>query len=120
MPFQRTQLTTCPKCKADAVFVIESRSSLNSRRRRKQCSACNYKYTTHEVSQEFFQYAQHAIATLARLKEMVGAQTEPNTTQREIKCFSCNYSKQNGCSFGFPEYNTEESFDCTQYQFKNS
>jgi len=38
----------CPKCASDQSDVIDSRSTTQAVRRRRQCSACSYRFTTYE------------------------------------------------------------------------
>lgn len=38
----------CPKCSSPATDVIDSRAAAKAVRRRRQCSACSYRFTTYE------------------------------------------------------------------------
>lgn len=41
----------CPKCKADALSVVDSRPvAKNQVRRRRVCQRCGYKFTTYEIT----------------------------------------------------------------------
>ena len=43
-------ISKCPVCKSENVYVIDSRKQEGSIRRRKLCRNCESRYTTYEVS----------------------------------------------------------------------
>lgn len=45
-----TDISRCPVCKSENVYVIDSRKVDGSIRRRKLCRNCESRYTTYEVS----------------------------------------------------------------------
>jgi hypothetical protein len=129
--FKQLQLPACPKCKERAVTVLSSKQTEASQRRRKQCSFCNYRFTTHEVSERQFQEAQKALVTLQKFKQFFNVTDDPEVvtevapvtddddgkTFADVKCTTCTHSHRYGCVFRFPEYDTEDAFDCLQYVF---
>lgn len=38
----------CPKCRSDGSAVLDSRNTGNTIRRRRECSGCGFRYSTHE------------------------------------------------------------------------
>lgn len=129
MDFKQLQLPACPKCRENAVTVLSSKKAASSQRRRKHCTFCDYRFTTHEISEEQFKEQTKALAVVKKFKEFLNVTTETisipdeehepvneSNNVYEIKCHTCNNSRSYGCEFKFPEYNTEDAFDCLQYQ----
>lgn len=46
-----TDITKCPVCKSENIYVIDSRKQECSIRRRKLCKNCESRFTTYEVSE---------------------------------------------------------------------
>lgn len=46
-----TDITRCPVCKSENIYVIDSRKQEGSIRRRKLCKNCEARFTTYEVSE---------------------------------------------------------------------
>lgn len=119
MPVPPMTLTACPKCKAQAVRVIESKKAKKAHRRRKHCDACKHRFTTYEIDEAAYDQAVHAISTLAKLSKVlsgVGIGLEaPSVPASLDPCMDCSHSSDKGCSFDFPEYGTEEAADCVHF-----
>jgi hypothetical protein len=114
MSFQKQPLQTCPNCGEDRLRTIESRKTKDSTRRRKCCEYCKQRITTHEVTAEFFEEAKQNAMLLQQLYRLLNI-TPSEMQIEQPKCDDCNYNKGDRCEYGFPEYNTSESFDCTWY-----
>ena len=114
MAFQKQSLQTCPNCKDDRLVTIESRRSKDSTRRRKRCDSCGCRVTTHEVSAEFFEEAKQNWLLVQQLHKLLNI-TSSELQVEQPKCDDCHHNKGDRCEYGFPEYNTSESFDCTWY-----
>lgn len=114
MAFQKSILPECPQCKQPGLRVIESRKTSHGTRRRKQCECCGFRFTTHEVSADFYEEAQQNLILVSKLYKLLGAnQAEP--LPLENKCTDCGHNKGGSCAFDFPEYDTPDSFDCNHY-----
>ena len=114
MVFQKAILADCPQCNQSGLRVIESRKSSDATRRRKKCECCGYRFTTYEVSADFYNKAQENQLLVSKLHALLSG--EPLTTNAvKIKCRDCTHNEGDQCAFGFPEYDTIESFDCNHY-----
>ena len=121
--FQQAILPQCPQCKENRLKTIESRKSKQSTRRRKQCTACGYRTTTHEVSVDFFEEAKHNLILVAQMRKLLGADLPiPGVSFRALnKCSDCQHNVDGcHCEFEFPEYDTAESYDCNHFQLFKS
>jgi hypothetical protein len=131
--FQQPILPQCPQCKENSLKIIESKKSKQSTRRRKQCTACGYRTTTHEVSVDFFEEAKHNLILVAQMRKLLGADlpipgVEPPPSGVSVsefralnKCSDCQHNKDGCyCAFEFPEYDTAESYDCNHFQLFKS
>ena len=129
MDFKQLQLPACTKCRENTVTILSSKKTPTSQRRRKHCTFCDYRFTTHEISEEQFKEQTKALAVVKKFKDLLNVTTEtipsldeehepviPGNNVYEIKCHTCANAHFYGCEFNFPEYNTEEAFDCLQYQ----
>ena len=105
----------CPKCGEDQFRTIESKPSKLATRRRKHCSHCGYRVTTHEVSIEFFNRAKENQMIVDKFRKLLGSEEPQQQEEQEPKCSDCKYNKGSKCSFDFPEYDTPDSFDCNHY-----
>lgn len=113
-------LPTCPKCGQSSLRTIESKQSKLAQRRRKKCDLCNYRVTTHEVTDEFFQEAKTNQLLIQKLKKLFNIQEIQEEVQLpaadEIPCMKCSYNCKDHCSFGFPEYDTDDAVDCIHFK----
>jgi hypothetical protein len=122
MAFQKAILPDCPQCNQSGLRVIESRKSSHSTRRRKECECCGYRFTTHEVTADFFEEAKRNLYLVEQLHKLMGGQPLPSGVESppsgvENKCGDCQYNKDGCyCVFEFPEYDTVESYDCNHFQ----
>lgn len=125
MPFESI-LPKCPACNVCSFRTTQTVRTLVATRRRKECDSCNYKLTTHEVLDDFFQQAKRNKALIQKLKiffDKNEAWEMPEDTplvvskeeDTENKCPTCIHNKVGTCSFDFPEYDTNDSFDCTNF-----
>ena len=123
MPFESI-LPKCPACNVCSFRTTQTVRTLVATRRRKECDSCNYKLTTHEVHDDFFQQAKRNKALIQKLKIFfdkneleVAADDTSSVVIEEVenKCPTCIHNKAGTCSFDFPEYDTNDSFDCTNF-----
>jgi uncharacterized protein YbaR (Trm112 family) len=115
MAFQKTLLPECPHCKQPGLRVIESRQTHFSTRRRKQCDYCKERFTTHEVTSDFFEEAKRNLFLVSQFYKLLN--TTPAQTQQEpYMCTDCKHNNGEQCAYDFPEYDTSESSDCTWYE----
>lgn len=134
MTFQREILSRCPACTNLSATVIETRYTKVSTRRRKECRDCGYKFTTHEVSEEYFQAAKTNCLLISRVKKAVDlAPMEENVkeyeeadtsfavndkstkNEQEYNCHKCAHMMSNECTLGIPEFNTDEANECVYF-----
>jgi hypothetical protein len=119
MAFQKAILPDCPACKQPGLRVLESRKTGLSTRRRKGCECCGRRFTTHEVSAEFFEQAkqnQWLVQQFQSLLQSPDALIAPPAEPAQSKCTDCVHNKGTTCQFSLPEYDTDESFDCNYHQ----
>lgn len=118
MAFEKQILPQCPACNKYTFRVIESRKNNVSIRRRKQCDACGHRATTREVTEDFFQKAKENELIISKIRQFVlktdvldvdPVQTVPTT------CMDCQHNKGDYCSYGFPEYDTDDAEDCLHF-----
>lgn len=123
MPFESI-LPKCPACNVCSFRTTQTVRTLIATRRRKECDSCNYKLTTHEVLDDFFQQAKRNKALIQKLKiffdkneleDVVDDTSLVVSEETENKCPTCIHNKAGLCSFDFPEYDTTDSFDCTNF-----
>ena len=115
MAFQKTLLPECPNCKQPGLRVIESRQTHLSTRRRKQCDYCEARFTTHEVTADFFEEAKQNLLLVSQFYKLLNTQPTEIKTEESL-CVDCIYNNGNQCTYDFPEYDTPESSDCTWYE----
>jgi|DEB0MinimDraft_6_1074348.scaffolds.fasta_scaffold02698_2 hypothetical protein len=81
----------CFKCNEFAIKIIHtSVNDLSHRLRRKECTNCNYRFTTYEVSKEDYE----------------------NFTNKKPLCNECPQNTGSKCGLDLPEYMTQEAYDC--------
>jgi hypothetical protein len=126
MAFHPQILPKCPQCNEDKLKTIESRKGKQSTRRRKECTACGYRITTHEVSADFFEEAKQNQIFVTQMRKLLGADLPiPGVSVSEFralnKCSDCQHNIDGCyCAFEFPEYDTAESYDCNHFQLFQS
>jgi len=116
MAFTKALLPKCPQCGEHRLQIIESRTTALSTRRRKECDACGFRVTTHEVSSTFFEEAKNNQQVILKISKALGLIPKPNLLEEQPKCVDCFYSTDKRCSFDLPEYNTEDSYDCVHFK----
>ena len=119
MAFEKVILPDCPQCKQPGLRVLESRKTKLSTRRRKGCEHCGYRFTTHEISAEFFEEAkqnQWLVQQFYSLLKPTHEVTQQPVATQQSKCTDCTHNKGESCSFNLPEYDTDESFDCNYHE----
>ena len=115
MAFQKTLLPECPQCKQSGIYVKESRKTNHGTRRRKECECCRFRFTTYEVSADFYKEAEQNLFLVSQFYKLLGGQPL-KAEQQESKCPGCVHNiKGKYCAFELPEYNTDESFDCNHH-----
>lgn len=115
MAFQKTLLPECPQCKQPGIYVKESRKTNHGTRRRKECECCQFRFTTYEVSADFYKEAEQNLMLVSQFYKLLGGQPLKAEIQ-ESKCPGCKHNiKGKYCAFELPEYNTHESFDCNHH-----
>lgn len=126
MPFESI-LPKCPACNVCSFRTTQTVRTLIATRRRKECDSCNYKLTTHEVHDDFFQQAKRNKVLIQKLKLFfdknesgVAADDVLLIVAKEVenKCLTCIHNKAGTCSYDFPEYDTNDSFDCANFLTK--
>lgn len=115
MAFQKQLLPDCPQCKQPGLRVLESRKASHGTRRRKRCECCEYRFTTYEVTADFYNEAQQNLLLISQLHKLLGSQVIPSGST-EIKCKTCIHNEAGRCAFDFPEYDTTDSYDCNHYE----
>lgn len=120
MAFQKQVLQPCPRCKEPRLKTIESRSTNDVIRRRKQCTNCGKRVTTYEVSSDFYLLAQRNETVIQNINKMLGGHDISVDNKLTIKCTDCSYNINRKCSFEFPEYETIDSTDCNHYVYKKT
>lgn len=120
MAFQKLRLPDCPECGASAVRVLESKKAEHGQRRRKHCEACNYRFTTYEISSEHYSKYDHFLSMHQELCKIIGyvpgeAVNRQEPQEEQNKCMECSNNLGASCAFEFPEYNTLDSYDCNHY-----
>jgi hypothetical protein len=133
MAFQKAILPDCPQCNQPGLRVIESRKTAMSTRRRKKCECCGYRFTTHEVTADFFEEAKHNLYLVEQLHKLMkgtpltsGVEPPPSGVSASEfkalnKCSDCHHNIDGcHCAFDFPEYDTAESYDCNHFQLWKS
>lgn len=112
-------LPPCPSCGHATLKTIESRKTNLSTRRRKECSFCGYRTTTHELTDEKFNELKTAQQLLNRIKDILQVQPQPLDTLTSdpgfIPCSTCKHNSGFTCSFGFPEYDSPDAIDCIHH-----
>lgn len=110
-------LSTCPGCGARSLDVIESRSTKNATRRRKQCHSCGHRCTTYEVSSAWYQYAEDNARLRAALLKQLNLQSPLTLVpSAPLPCETCSLSSSSSCSLGLPEFQTSEASDCIHFK----
>jgi hypothetical protein len=104
----------CPECNQNGIRVIESRAASNGARRRMQCDCCSHRFTTYEVSADFYNEAQQSLILVSKLYALLSGNALASQPAI-IKCADCSHNQGDACAFEFPEYSTIESFDCNHY-----
>lgn len=115
MGFQKAILPECPQCKQNGLRVIESRKVSHGTYRRKKCDCCDFRSTTYEVSGDFYNEAQQNLVLVSKLHALLGGNALASQPVI-IKCADCSHNQGDTCAFGFPEYDTPDSFDCNHYE----
>ena len=115
MALQKTLLTECPQCKQPGIYVKESRKTNHGTRRRKECECCRFRFTTYEVSADFYKEAEQNLLLVSQFYKLLGGQPL-KADQQESKCPDCVHNiKGKRCAFDLPEHGTDESFDCNHH-----
>jgi hypothetical protein len=111
-PGTSNEALSCPKCSAVAFRTIETRrNKYKAIRRRRKCTECDYRLTTYEVTQSFYEETIffRKIAEQILNKFGAGSTGAPG-------CDTCQFNMGHKCNFEFPEYGTDEAEDCTFYK----
>lgn len=120
-PGHQYPLPVCPNCGYSSFRTIESKQSKIAQRRRKKCDKCGHRATTHEVTDEFFQEAKANQILIQKIKKLFNLgqlkeELKPVVETNRISCIDCSHNNGSRCSFGFPEYDTEDAYDCLHYK----
>jgi hypothetical protein len=118
-------LPKCPACNLQSLRTTQTVRTLVSVRRRKECDSCDYKFTTHEVQDDFFQQAKQNQALIQKLETFFNVKATATIPlevieEGENKCPTCFHNFKGKCMFSFPEYDTHDSFDCVNFSIKLS
>lgn len=116
------QATICPVCKQRTAITLESRSNKdNSRRRRKECSECKHRFTTHEVSEEFYKTAltnKKALDTIMKCLNL-NESSLINGESDGYDCGDCVHMRSFGCGFEFPDAGGNFANECSMFELDN-
>ena len=94
----------CSHCGEQSLTIIESKKNiLGHRYRRKECRNCGIRCSTYEIPADFYDELKTRMASSKDGKANI--------------CFNCEHDQINRCGLGFPEYKTDESYDCTHAMF---
>lgn len=108
----------CPHCGSNKLFVLESRPASEGTRRRKRCSACNYRSTSYEIDGSRFKaliaIEQEMAALVTAIQPLMNKVVVSQSTQ--TRCNDCIFNQNNRCSHDIPEYQGEESYDCFYFK----
>ena len=114
MAFQKAILPDCPQCNQPGLRVLETRKATGGTRRRKKCECCDYRFTTYEVTADFYNEAQQNLILVSKLHALLGGNALASQPEI-IKCADCTHNQGDACAFEFPEYDTPDSYDCNHY-----
>ena len=115
MAFQKAILPECPQCTQNGLRVLESRKASHGTRRRKACECCDYRFTTYEVTADFYNEAQQNLLLVSKLYALLNGNALASQPAI-IKCADCSHNQGDTCAFEFPEYDTTDSYDCNHYE----
>jgi hypothetical protein len=111
-------LPTCPKCGERNIRYGESHKMKDHVRRRKICRSCDYRFTTYELSSEYFEKLRKAAETLDRIRSCFGEESGSGVAGANPRD-SCDYcihmSATQGCTMGFPEAGGDFAKECFCY-----
>ena len=110
----------CLLCGAHNCITVESRTTKDSRRRRKECQTCKRRHTVHEVNERFFEEAIENRRLIKYITEKLKIQTvlpsDLTKNNSHFTCDSCVHMMSSGCSFGFPEAGGNFATECSTYE----
>lgn len=117
----------CPHCGANKLYVIESKpasektKSSSGLRRRRKCSACNYRSTTYEIDAARFRALIEIEKEMAKLVSAIQPLMNKAVVSQSVqtRCNDCIFDQGNQCSHGIPEYQEEDSYDCYYFKANN-
>ena len=113
------QAAICPACKKQTAVTLESRSNKDSsRRRRKVCTECNHRYTTYEVSEEFYRAAvlnQKAVDNFIKCLNLDRSSAVHDDSD-VYACDDCVHMRSYGCSFEFPDAGGAFANECSMFE----
>lgn len=103
----------CHSCGNYTVIVIETNQVGTVRRRRNKCNSCGHRYTTYEIHQDEYKKLEESHNTLTKIMALLQVD---QPSKEQMPCTTCKYAAGSECSFGYPEYRTEDAVDCTMYE----
>lgn len=107
------QRTSCPRCEAAALRVMESRPSHNGTvRRRKVCEECGYRFTTREITEDQYQQFQESQRILSKVRAWLGGGPVLQSAQT---CDACIHWSESGCGMKFPEAGGDFAEECSTF-----
>lgn len=107
------QRVECPACKKDGLFVLESRKSGTTTRRRKECSYCRHRETTYELFQDEYFELKKTHTLFGKFKALIESATVEN-----VMCSQCKHMDRLGCAFEFPEAGGNFAAECSMFEKK--
>lgn len=112
-------LAPCERCGKRTLQLLESRKNpkAGSRRKRYKCVSCDYRVTRYEVSDAFYTQAINNERIIHQLKLYIDSMSG-ELVKSSKTCSNCEYNEGNKCSFDVPEYDSDDSDDCTYWRIK--
>ena len=115
-----TRSRCCPKCGEPGFKTIETRDSLEGKRRRYRCKHCDYRETTYEIPGSSYDELVELRRTMRDVRNLISpsAPQELQESVRHVICYSCDHFDVKGCGFGYPEAGTVDAEGCFNYETK--
>lgn len=120
MAFQKQLLPECPECGQPSLRVISTNLVAHGRRRRRQCEKCGHRSTSYEIPANDYAKYVELLHIHNELCKLLGQSTLEQTPPQDNQCTTCSHNQGSDCAYGFPEYDTPDSSDCTWYEQQTS
>lgn len=104
----------CANCGKTAVRVLETKKNREGIRRRRECSACNHRDTTYEVSQELYRELKEAHAVNKKILSLLKLDAFKKVDEKT--CDNCAHYKNSLCYFEFPDAGGTFAEECSLFE----